>query len=147
MIGSFPIRIRCPRVAYPDQWDYLTNIQRMSKVAIEEIIALYAEKTDELVNNFSEEINKIPWKNIHPKTPAPKESIPKAPIIDTQLPNTLPIVIANGIYIEKNKTPTALLNQLIHLAAFRNPEFYKAQAMRMPVYNKPRMIACYDDSG
>ena len=127
-------------VAYPDQWDYLTNIQQMSKVAVEEVIALYAEKADELVNETSEEIDKTPWKSIHSKA-----AIPKDPIIDEQLPKTLRIVIANGIYIEKKKTPSALLNQLIHLAAFRNPEFYKAQAMRMPVYNKPRMIACYDD--
>jgi hypothetical protein len=28
------------------------------------------------------------------------------------------------------------------LAAFQNPEFYKAQAMRLATYSKPRVIAC-----
>jgi superfamily II DNA or RNA helicase len=31
---------------------------------------------------------------------------------------------------------------LIRIAAFQNPEFYKAQAMRLPTYDKPRVIAC-----
>ena len=35
-----------------------------------------------------------------------------------------------------------MLNRLLRLAAFQNPEFYKAQAMRLPTYNKPRVIAC-----
>jgi len=31
---------------------------------------------------------------------------------------------------------------LIRIAAFQNPEFYKAQAMRLPTYDKPLVIAC-----
>jgi superfamily II DNA or RNA helicase/very-short-patch-repair endonuclease len=34
---------------------------------------------------------------------------------------------------------------LIRLAAFQNPEFYKAQAMRLSTYDKPRIIACAED--
>src|SRR5207248_576358 len=34
------------------------------------------------------------------------------------------------------------LNRLLRLAAFQNPEFYKAQAMRLSTYDKPRVIAC-----
>jgi superfamily II DNA or RNA helicase len=34
------------------------------------------------------------------------------------------------------------INRLLRLAAFQNPEFYKAQAMRLPTYNKPRVISC-----
>lgn len=46
----------------------------------------------------------------------------------------------NLIYFEKNALPQALANRLIRLAAFQNPEFYKAQAMRMSVWDKPRVI-------
>ncbi|WP_366557061.1 DEAD/DEAH box helicase family protein [Desulfosporosinus sp. BICA1-9] len=40
------------------------------------------------------------------------------------------------------------LNQLKRLAAFNNPEFYKAQAMRMPINKKkiPRIISCSDET-
>ncbi len=32
------------------------------------------------------------------------------------------------------------------LAAFKNPEFYKAQAMRLPTFDKPRIISCSDET-
>ena len=38
--------------------------------------------------------------------------------------------------------PPALVNRLIRLAAFQNPEFYAAQAMRLPTFGKPRIISC-----
>ena len=44
--------------------------------------------------------------------------------------------------MEKKDLPPAMLNRLLGLAAFQNPEFYTAQAMRLSTYNKPRVIAC-----
>ncbi|HZR03536.1 MAG TPA: DEAD/DEAH box helicase family protein, partial [Burkholderiales bacterium] len=41
--------------------------------------------------------------------------------------------------------PQPLANRLIRLAAFQNPEFYKAQAMRFAVWDKPRVIGCADN--
>ena len=38
-----------------------------------------------------------------------------------------------------------LRNRLLRLAAFQNPEFYKAQAMRLSTYDKPRVVACAED--
>ncbi len=121
--------------AYSDQWEYLATIKRMSKVDVEGIVALKAEEVDQQVNNPSSEANDTPWKKTPIKTQIPQDLLPKE----------LRLVIANGVYIEKEKLPSILTNRLIHLAVFSNPEFYRAQAMRMPVYNKPRMIACYDD--
>jgi superfamily II DNA or RNA helicase len=60
-------------------------------------------------------------------------------------PPEVQIVRANLLYIEKNGLPSAMLNRLFRLAAFQNPEFYKAQAMRLPTFNKPRIIACGED--
>jgi superfamily II DNA or RNA helicase len=53
---------------------------------------------------------------------------------------SLTVTLANLIYFEKAQLPQALTNRLIRLAAFQNPEFYKAQAMRMSVWDKPRVI-------
>jgi superfamily II DNA or RNA helicase/very-short-patch-repair endonuclease len=55
------------------------------------------------------------------------------------------LTFANQIYIAKEVLPPALRNCLIRLAAFQNPEFYKAQAMRLSTYDKPRIIACAED--
>lgn len=41
--------------------------------------------------------------------------------------------------------PQALANRLIRLAALQNPEFYKAQAMRLSVWDKPRVIGCAEN--
>jgi superfamily II DNA or RNA helicase len=40
-----------------------------------------------------------------------------------------------------------MLNRLIRLAAFQNPDFYRAQAMRLSTFGKPRVIGCADDFG
>ena len=34
------------------------------------------------------------------------------------------------------------MNRIARLAAFQNPEFYAAQAMRLPTFGKPRVISC-----
>ena len=41
--------------------------------------------------------------------------------------------------------PEAMLNRIIRIAAFQNPEFYKAQAMRLPTWDKPRIISCSEE--
>jgi hypothetical protein len=52
------------------------------------------------------------------------------------------VVVSNFIYIEKEGLPSEMLDRLIRIAAFQNPEFYKAQAMRLSTYGKPRVISC-----
>jgi len=56
------------------------------------------------------------------------------------MPKSLTVTLANLIYFEKAQLSQALANRLIRLAAFQNPEFYKAQAMRLSVWDKPRVI-------
>ena len=55
------------------------------------------------------------------------------------------LVLGNQIYIPKQGLHPGLRNRLLRLAAFQNPEFYKAQAMRLSTYSKPRVIACAED--
>ncbi len=42
--------------------------------------------------------------------------------------------MGNEIYIAKADLVPGLRNRLLRIAAFQNPEFYKAQAMRLPTY-------------
>src|SRR5208282_5916561 len=48
-------------------------------------------------------------------------------------------------YVEKEGLPSAMLNRLHRLAAFQNPEFYRAQAMRLSTFGKPRVIRCAEE--
>jgi len=63
-------------------------------------------------------------------------------LVEGPLPKTVQIVRANLVLVEKKDLPPDMLNRLLRLAAFQNPEFYKAQAMRLATYDKPRVIAC-----
>ena len=69
----------------------------------------------------------------------------KEPPLSGPLPASLQLIINDEVYIAKDVLPPALRNRLLRLAAFQNPEFYKAQAMRLPTYDKPRIIACGED--
>jgi hypothetical protein len=68
---------------------------------------------------------------------------------EREIPGPFPawvqVVRSNLVYVEKDGLPPAMLNRLLRLAAFQNPEFYKSQAMRLPTFNKPRVIACGED--
>jgi superfamily II DNA or RNA helicase len=46
------------------------------------------------------------------------------------------------IYIPREGLPAGLINRLVRLAAFQNPAFYSAQAMRLSTFRIPRVVAC-----
>ncbi len=62
--------------------------------------------------------------------------------ITSLLPPNVRIVVSNLIYIEKEGLPSGMVDRLVRIAAFQNPEFYKAQSMRLSTYGKPRVISC-----
>jgi superfamily II DNA or RNA helicase len=123
---------------YPDQWQFLSTIRRMPAGAAEEIIA-QAQRKGDLIgvrNSIADEKDaQDPW------TLPPSRKRRERPI-EGPLPRSVQIVRANLVYVEKKDLPPAMLNRLLRLAAFQNPEFYKAQAMRLSTYDKPRVIAC-----
>lgn len=61
------------------------------------------------------------------------------------LPPSLKLVLADGVYFAKNELTPPLSNRLVRLAAFQNPAFYRNQAMRLSVWNTPRVIGCAEN--
>jgi superfamily II DNA or RNA helicase/very-short-patch-repair endonuclease len=82
--------------------------------------------------------------DVDPWTTPPSRRRKLSPI-PGPLPELLELVLGDQIYIAKENLVPGLRNRLLHLAAFQNPEFYRAQAMRLPTYEKPRVIACAED--
>lgn len=125
---------------YPDQWAFLSSIQKVTQNDVEQIVKNVQDEgeiTGVRAVVFDENENE-PWK----LTPSRKyKEIP----IPGPLPDHLNLVISNQIYIEKEGLPAPLKNRIIRLAAFQNPEFYKAQAMRLSTYGKPRIISCCEE--
>lgn len=118
---------------YADQWAFLATLQRMNPERLHPVITLAMGNRDPLgVASVDEDEGAQPWKD-----PSPRPQKLNGP-----MPATLSITLANLIYFEKAQLPQPLANQLIRLAAFQNPEFYKAQALRLSVWNKPRVIGC-----
>ena len=124
---------------HPDQWAWLSTIRRIGQPDIEQIVEK-AQTADHLigVRRVPSDDDPTPW-----LTPPSRRRA--EPPIDNNLPDTLELVLANAIYIAKDGLPPPLRNRLARLAAFQNPAFYRAQAMRLPVYDKPRIIACAED--
>lgn len=121
---------------YPDQWAFLASIQPMP---VQDIVPTTLRATggrhplDVTVMADDEELK--PWH----RTPARGQKLACA------LPASVNVTLANQIYFDKSELPQPLANKLIRLAAFQNPEFYKAQAMRLPVWSKPRIIGCAEN--
>ena len=128
-------------VPYPDQWAFLSSIQRASCATLESLVAEAQRKGDLIGVRISlgeDEDGPDPW--ILP----PSRKRADAPI-EGPLPRSVKIVRANLLFIEKEGLPPAMLNRLLRIAAFQNPEFYKAQSMRLSTYDKPRVIGCGED--
>jgi len=125
---------------YPDQWSFLSSIQRMQAEAAEELVREAMRKGDIVGVRISvaDEDHEDPW------TLPPSRKRLERPV-SGPLPQSIPIVRSNLLYIEKKGLLSAMLNRLLRLAAFQNPEFYKAQAMRLSTYAKPRVISCGEE--
>ncbi|MDE2367381.1 MAG: DEAD/DEAH box helicase family protein [Burkholderiales bacterium] len=118
---------------YPDQWAYLAEVPRMPVVDLESTILRATGGEHPLDVTFVEDEDlREPW----------KRSTSSHSLLVGPMPASLTVTLSNLVYVEKDGLPQALANRLIRLAAFQNPEFYKAQAMRMPVWDKPRVIGC-----
>lgn len=121
---------------HEDQWAYLSTIHRLSQsemllivseaAAAGQIFGVQLPPTDE---------DNEPW------TALPSRRN-KEPPIEGPLPKSVEVVLGNQIYIDRSQLPPGLVNRIARLAAFQNPEFYAAQAMRLPTFGKPRVISC-----
>ncbi len=61
------------------------------------------------------------------------------------MPKAVQATLGRQLFVEKAGVPQLLMNRLIRLAAFQNPEFYRAQAMRMSTWNIPRIVGRAED--
>ncbi|MEA3508602.1 MAG: DEAD/DEAH box helicase, partial [Synergistota bacterium] len=119
---------------FPDQWSYLDSLSTLSVEDMESAILRAGCGGSGLDIGVSPE-EETPWKRPEKKTT----------LLPGPLPECLDIVFANQLFFAKKDLAQPLSNQLIRLAAFQNPEFYKAQAMRFSVWNKPRIIGCAEN--
>ncbi|MCY3995315.1 MAG: DEAD/DEAH box helicase family protein [Rhodobacter sp.] len=121
---------------WPDQWAFMSGLRRLATAHLAEIVE-DADRKGLVVGLRlpAEDDDPEPW------TLPPSRRRPQSQIIGA-LPDRIDAVIADQIYIEREGIPPALVNRIIRLAAFQNPAFFAAQAMRRSTYGTPRVIAC-----
>ncbi len=120
--------------AYEDQWGFLGQIRRLSEEEIGALISRLCHGSDLGELRQDEEEPEKPWETRRSK------------LSRHDFPDSMQVVKANMLFIPKSRVSQRALNALKRLAAFKNPQFYLAQAMRMSTYGKPRIISCAEET-
>ena len=121
---------------YRDQWAFLSSLRRLSPA---EVTAVADEATRQGrvigLRLPVEDRDEEPWT-------APASRRLPLPEIAGAVPERIEVVLGDQLYIPRDGLPSGLVNRLIRLAAFQNPAFYSAQAMRRSTFGIPRIVAC-----
>lgn len=118
-----------------DQWVFLSSIRKLSVEILEQLISKLCTGSELGTLQTDDEEAPKPW-----------ECIKNVKAHKNDFPREMEIVKANMLFVPKDGISQKALNHLKRLAAFKNPEFYKAQAMRLPTFDKPRIISCSDET-
>ena len=122
-------------IAYPDQWEFLSTIQKLSPTEMTNIINKICPHNELGILVKDNEEKTKPW-----------ETKEEYSLNFLDFSGDIKIIKANMLYVEKCNLSHKAINKIRRLAAFKNPEFYKAQAMRLPIYNKPRIISSVEET-
>jgi len=119
-------------LAYKDQWAFLYHIEKMQD---EDVDRQLNQHLHEELGPLSTSSESRPW-----VTPTPQN------IGREDFYTKVAVTKADRIYIPLKAISVKVLNYLKRMAAFKNPDFYSKQALRLPTYSIPRIISCFDIS-
>ena len=117
-------------LVYKDQWAFLYNLKKIQESTIDQLLRLHYQ---EELGKLSMSSESKPW-----VTPLPQN------ITQEDFHAKVEIIKANKLYIPLKAVSAKVLNHLKRIAAFKNPEFYNKQALRLSTYAIPRIISCFD---
>ena len=110
---------------YPDQWLFLSHVEKIDEQAAQNAIdSLAANALGDLA-----EQHPVPWRHQL-----------REPISQDSFSEPVDIVESDMIYVPESALNAKAADAVRRLAAFANPEFYRAQAMHQSVYGKHRVI-------
>ena len=114
--------------AYADQWEILSQIQKLSDVGLDTLLRQHTVPT---LGELSKTSESKPWET--PQMDATQSE---------DYPKQIVLTRANMLYVPLVNLSAKCVNVFKRIAAFRNPEFYEKQGMRLSTYNIPRIISC-----
>ena len=117
-------------LVYKDQWAFLYNLKKIQESTVDQLLRLHYQ---EELGKLSMSSENKPW-----VTPLPQN------ITQEDFHAKVEIIKADKLYIPLKAVSAKVLNHLKRIAAFKNPEFYSKQALRLSTYVIPRIISCFD---
>jgi len=127
--------------AWPDQWAFLASVKRIDASFVR-ALSEEASRRGQVIgvrkSDMQDENDRTPWNRL-------PSGQPREVMVTEPIPPKVKAVLSQRLFIEKEGLPSPILNQLIRLAAFQNPEFYKKQGMRLSTALTPRVISCAED--
>jgi superfamily II DNA or RNA helicase len=123
---------------HSDQWEYLSRAKKLSAIELDSILSNISLGVElgRLVPNEKEDQLGKPW----------EKRKPEVPLSRTDFSGLVTITSANMIHIEKRCLSPRALNRIRRLAAFKNPQFFEHQRMRISTWNIPRVISTADET-
>ncbi len=109
---------------WPDQWAFLSRVERATAAQVEEWLDRIPPVTVGL------EAARAAMSPAPGSPPAPPE---------------IRGFLGAGVSFEKSGIPAWLLSRIKHMASLHNPVFYERQKLRFSTYRIPRFIKCYDE--
>lgn len=106
---------------YTDQWQLLHSIRRVRADQVEWIVNDATRRNQVMGVRFStidDDAGDAPW------TLLPSKKKTEKPVLGP-FPDSVEIVRSNLVFVPKAGLPEPMLNRIIRIAAFQNPEFYK----------------------
>ncbi len=118
---------------WPDQWAFLSRITPLDETELNGWVSKLIRGQDLGELKGEPEEHATPWKKTQQTLTA------------KDFPQTVEIVRSAMLYMSKKGVSQRALDAIKRCAAFKNPKFYKAQAMRQSTFGIPRVISCVDD--
>ena len=113
--------------AYPNQWEALWTKPRLSREFLELKIKEWAASVSDLLPEKDEEGREKPWEKGKKFSAA-------------EVDGKLNITLSGGIYIDSLNLMPSLQNKIRRMAAFRNPKYYKNNAIGTSNYDTSSWI-------
>lgn len=124
---------------YPDQWRFLSSVMKVSEAKAREVVGKAVDgPLGKLASSGAKTsaASKVSVEYLSGKTTA---------LSAADFPAVISITKSNMLCVPKDGLSAAACNRARRLAAFRNPEFYRAQAMHQSVYKKNRIVWCGEE--
>lgn len=139
---------------YADQWRFLSSVKRMTPDDLIRLLRHFGKRilgdlADADVSSASEllDAEASARKGDEGGEVLPWASKARAKLGPVDMPAQVRIVRSNMLFVSKKGLSAAAIDRIRRVAAFGNPDFYRAQAMRQSVYGKERVLHFDEDAG